>query len=211
MSQTKQLCTASPLRWHMLQSSCQPLLTARGLHAVPCLVPGRCCARAGRRGYCNAQPAGFGPAVPFSGMRLHGTHHLVTQYFLGMKCSAGGSTSTLVLPHKPDLQGKDVRANWNAVALAFLGDSVWEVCSGGIFTCNISLPLWCALCMSICICSCMPDDASSLPQKELHNTMTRSLLKSEQKHRCLPPHTPLLSSRQARVALSRLEYLLQCA
>lgn len=43
---------------------------------------------------------------------------------------AGGSTGTHVLPHKPNLQGKDVRANWNAVALAFLGDSVWEVCFG---------------------------------------------------------------------------------
>ncbi|KAA6420585.1 MAG: RNA binding, partial [Trebouxia sp. A1-2] len=32
-----------------------------------------------------------------------------------------------VLPPIPDLQGKDVRANWNAVALAFLGDTVWEL------------------------------------------------------------------------------------
>jgi 23S rRNA maturation mini-RNase III len=32
-----------------------------------------------------------------------------------------------VLPPVPFLDGKAVRANWNAVALAFLGDSVWEV------------------------------------------------------------------------------------
>lgn len=116
----------------MLQSSGKPPVTARGVHGVACLVPARYCARARRNlRCCNAQPAGFGPAVPFSGM-----HPLGLQYFLyyailstlSMQCGAGGSTSTHVLPHKPNLQGKDVRANWNAVALAFLGDSVWEVC-----------------------------------------------------------------------------------
>lgn len=40
---------------------------------------------------------------------------------------AGTSNLRPVLPPVPDLQGKDVRANWNAVALAFLGDTVWEV------------------------------------------------------------------------------------
>lgn len=35
----------------------------------------------------------------------------------------------VVLPPAPDLKGKGVRANWNATALAFLGDSVWEVCN----------------------------------------------------------------------------------
>lgn len=32
-----------------------------------------------------------------------------------------------VLPPVPNLEGKDVRANWNATALAYLGDAVWEV------------------------------------------------------------------------------------
>ncbi|CAL8461802.1 g1333 [Coccomyxa elongata] len=32
-----------------------------------------------------------------------------------------------ILPPVPNLDGKDVRANWNATALAFLGDSVWEL------------------------------------------------------------------------------------
>jgi 23S rRNA maturation mini-RNase III len=36
-----------------------------------------------------------------------------------------------VLPPMPFLQGKDVKANWNATALAYLGDSVWEVRSFG--------------------------------------------------------------------------------
>ena len=40
---------------------------------------------------------------------------------------AGTPNLRPVLPPIPDLQGKDVRANWNAVALAFLGDTVWEV------------------------------------------------------------------------------------
>ena len=48
-----------------------------------------------------------------------------------LRCSAftvaGTSNLRPVLPPIPDLQGKDVRANWNAVALAFLGDTVWEV------------------------------------------------------------------------------------
>lgn len=31
------------------------------------------------------------------------------------------------MPPPPDLGGKDPRKYWNATALAFLGDSVWEV------------------------------------------------------------------------------------
>ncbi|KAL3138810.1 hypothetical protein ABBQ32_005650 [Trebouxia sp. C0010 RCD-2024] len=89
----------------MPSSCCRPLLTATGAHRLLYLVPAP-----GRRrvSCCNAsQPVGFGPkpAVPIT----------------------GGSTSRRVLPPVPDLQGKDVRANWNAVALAFLGDSVWEL------------------------------------------------------------------------------------
>lgn len=38
------------------------------------------------------------------------------------------SVENPILPPVPHLEGKDVRANWNATALAFLGDSVWEVC-----------------------------------------------------------------------------------
>lgn len=38
---------------------------------------------------------------------------------------AGGGAG--MLPAPPDLSGKVVRANWNATALAYLGDSVWEV------------------------------------------------------------------------------------
>lgn len=109
----------------MLQSSCKPLLTTSGVHGLPALVPAR---RPGRRRLrcCNAQPAGFGPAVTLSGRQSPG---LKEQYVVSceIRHGAGGSTGTYVLPHKPDLQGKDVRANWNAVALAFLGDSVWEV------------------------------------------------------------------------------------
>lgn len=33
-----------------------------------------------------------------------------------------------LLPPSAQLQGKAVKAKWNAVSLAFLGDSVWEVC-----------------------------------------------------------------------------------
>ena len=33
------------------------------------------------------------------------------------------------LPPPLDLQGKNPRAHWNAIALAFLGDSLWEVLS----------------------------------------------------------------------------------
>jgi len=40
-------------------------------------------------------------------------------------CAAGAGAA--VLPAPPDLSGKVVRANWNATALAYLGDSVWEV------------------------------------------------------------------------------------
>lgn len=40
---------------------------------------------------------------------------------------AGPPGARATLPPIPDLQGKDVRANWNAVTLAFLGDTVWEV------------------------------------------------------------------------------------
>ena len=40
---------------------------------------------------------------------------------------AGPLGARAVLPPIPDLQGKDIRANWNAVTLAFLGDTVWEV------------------------------------------------------------------------------------
>lgn len=32
-----------------------------------------------------------------------------------------------LLPSSPGLQGRTVRAKWNAVSLAFLGDSVWEL------------------------------------------------------------------------------------
>ncbi|KAK9846419.1 hypothetical protein WJX81_003426 [Elliptochloris bilobata] len=32
-----------------------------------------------------------------------------------------------IMPPPPNLQGKTVRANWNATALAYLGDSVWEL------------------------------------------------------------------------------------
>ncbi|DBA72086.1 hypothetical protein WJX79_005192 [Trebouxia sp. C0005] len=53
---------------------------------------------------CSAIPVGFGQPGPL-----------------------GVSNLRPVLPPIPDLQGKDVRANWNAVALAFLGDTVWEL------------------------------------------------------------------------------------
>lgn len=36
-------------------------------------------------------------------------------------------SSFLVMPPPPDLGGKSPRKSWNALALAFLGDSVWEV------------------------------------------------------------------------------------
>lgn len=35
---------------------------------------------------------------------------------------------TDVLPPPPDLNGKKPQRSWNATALAFLGDGVWEVC-----------------------------------------------------------------------------------
>jgi len=73
------------------------------------------------------------------------------------------------------LQGKDVRANWNAVALAFLGDTVWEVtvylstliqqkqvaCTGQAFY-KISQK---------CDCSCMHGGDSSIRQQKHPNTM----------------------------------------
>lgn len=55
---------------------------------------------------CNAHPFGFGPPLKPAGL-IEGR--------------------SPVLPPEPDLKGKDVRANWNAVALAFLGDTVWEL------------------------------------------------------------------------------------
>lgn len=33
-----------------------------------------------------------------------------------------------VLPPPPELNGKKPQRSWNATALAFLGDGVWEVC-----------------------------------------------------------------------------------
>ncbi|EIE25234.1 ribonuclease III [Coccomyxa subellipsoidea C-169] len=56
------------------------------------------------RNTVNAAVKGFGPAAP-TGL---------------VDCNP-------VLPPVPNLEGKDVRANWNATALAFLGDSVWEL------------------------------------------------------------------------------------
>jgi hypothetical protein len=32
-----------------------------------------------------------------------------------------------MLPRPPDLRGKSPRSSWNATALAFMGDAVWEV------------------------------------------------------------------------------------
>ena len=40
-----------------------------------------------------------------------------------------------VLPPGLDLGGKKPRAHWNAVALAFLGDSIWEVTGTPAQTC----------------------------------------------------------------------------
>jgi hypothetical protein len=45
---------------------------------------------------------------------------------------------TDVLPPPPDLNGKKPQRSWNATALAFLGDGVWEVC----YPSTIVLWLW---------------------------------------------------------------------
>jgi hypothetical protein len=58
-------------------------------------------------------------AVAFFCARSSASHDIC------LMCAVGAGAA--VLPAPPDLSGKVVRANWNATALAYLGDSVWEV------------------------------------------------------------------------------------
>ncbi|KAK9814920.1 hypothetical protein WJX73_002089 [Symbiochloris irregularis] len=45
----------------------------------------------------------------------------------GLPNLARDPEADLVVPPPPDLKGKAPRVSWNAVALAYLGDSVWEL------------------------------------------------------------------------------------
>ena len=54
-----------------------------------------------------------------------------------------------ILPPVPNLDGKDVRANWNATALAFLGDSVWEVCRSTVCCLIAQHSKHCAACIKV--------------------------------------------------------------
>ena len=62
------------------------------------------------------------------------------------QAGSGGSGGSMSrdewrVPLPPHLHGKAPRKHWNANALAFLGDSVWEV----------SWPSWC-----VCVCVACP-------------------------------------------------------
>ncbi len=80
-----------------------------------CCPPHSCNLQSSLSGTCHLQAAMPLPAVLVPECK---PKHRAT-------CAAGAGAA--VLPAPPDLSGKVVRANWNATALAYLGDSVWEV------------------------------------------------------------------------------------
>ena len=66
-----------------------------------------------------------------------------------------------VVPPGLDLKGKQPRAHWNAVALAFLGDSIWEV-TLPVYKLKDAGPNAYKLRQHAWLCSCMQDGDTSL-------------------------------------------------
>lgn len=112
----------------MRRSLCKPLYITTSPCRVRQAVP-RCPSTRymQRNCQCNAHPFGFGPPLKPAGTCSKSPCPYWSPCSVAV-CDPGLIEGrSPVLPSEPDLKGKDVRANWNAVALAFLGDTVWEL------------------------------------------------------------------------------------
>ncbi len=88
-------------------------------HRALALCPGR----SGLRAVCL--PKGFGTVASPGKLKLTWAMCCIMNVVQPIVLGAA-ETSPTIFP-SPLLSGSEIRAKWNAVSLAFIGDSVWEV------------------------------------------------------------------------------------